>query len=176
LAARRTDPNHHFARPFYALTTTRIQLSNGDYGAELAELFHDTLKDIYFAENLCDFAKNGKGSPEQGASGSIWQAPRRDRAVSGSNVCYRTNEREVLLFTILECHSEERSLSGKCRLSSLSRVQRGLKARRSRASASDLSAATETESTASVVTSRYDTKAGSDAGKRVDRWLVFPSR
>src|ERR1700756_4486527 len=25
LAARRTNPNHHLARPFYALTTTRIR-------------------------------------------------------------------------------------------------------------------------------------------------------
>jgi hypothetical protein len=27
--------------------------------------------------------------------------------VSDSNVCYRTNEREVFLLIILECHSEE---------------------------------------------------------------------
>ena len=36
---------------------------------KLAELFYDTLKDIYLAEkkNLCDIAKNGEGSSEQGA-------------------------------------------------------------------------------------------------------------
>ena len=42
----------------------------------LDELFHDTLKDIYFAEKKIHAAQDGEGSSERGTKGSLRKAPR----------------------------------------------------------------------------------------------------
>ena len=48
---------------------------------KLDDLFHDTLKDIYFAEKkiLATLPKMAKACAERGAEGRIRKAPYRDR-------------------------------------------------------------------------------------------------
>ena len=47
----------------------------------LEDLFHDTLKDIYYAEKkiLSSAAENGESSAESRSEGCLQEAPRRDR-------------------------------------------------------------------------------------------------